>query len=418
MTLVRSSTLSNGLRIVTDQMDSVESVCVGVWVGTGSRAETADINGTAHFLEHMAFKGTTSRSALDIALEVEAVGGHFNAYTGREMTAYYMKVLRSDTGLAVDILSDILQNPTFIEAEFERERGVILQEIGQSLDTPDDIIFDYFQETAYPDQALGRPILGTADLIRDFKRRTCIDFMNSRYQAGNMVLVASGAVDHDALVAQAEKAFEGLTDNPAPANDAGIYRGGEFRRERDCEQVHLLLGFDGVAYGGPDHFDAHMLSTLLGDGMSSRLFQEVREKRGLVYSIYSFSSAFSDCGLFGIYAGTGENEVSELIPVVCDVLSALPDSLSEEEITRARAQLKSSLLMGLESTSGRADQLGAQMLAYGRTLSIEEIIAKIDNCTRESVAGLARRIFATTPTLAATGPLSKLESHDRLSARL
>ncbi|RED48640.1 M16 family metallopeptidase [Aestuariispira insulae] len=418
MTQVRTSTLSNGLRVITDRMDSVESVCIGVWVGTGSRAETAPINGTAHFLEHMAFKGTTRRSALDIAMEVEAVGGHFNAYTSRENTAYYMKVLRGDVGLAVDILGDILQNPSFIEAEFERERGVILQEIGQSLDTPDDIIFDYFQETAFPDQAIGRPILGTAPLIRDFQRQTLIDFMKARYQARNMVLVASGAVDHDMIVAQAEEAFANLTNDPVPEIDKGRYQGGDFRKERDCEQVHLLLGFDGVTYGGPDHFDAHMLSTLLGDGMSSRLFQEVREKRGLVYSIYSFSSAFSDCGLFGIYAGTGEEEVRELIPVVCDVLSSLPEDLTEEEISRARAQLKSSLLMGLESTSGRADQLGTQMLSYGRALSMDEIITKIDACTRDSVASLAGRLFRGTPTLAATGPLSHLESHDQLTARL
>lgn len=418
MTQARITRLSNGLRIITEEMASVESVCIGVWVGTGSRAETADVNGAAHYLEHMAFKGTTNRSALDIALEVEAVGGHFNAYTARENTAYYMKVLRGDVGLAVDILADILQNPTFEPDEFERERGVILQEIGQSLDTPDDIIYDYYQETAFPDQPMGRPILGTSELIRHFRRDSLIDFMSSRYQTGNMALIAAGAVDHDALVDMVEKSFTKIGDSDVPTVEPAQYRGGDFRRERDCEQVHLLMGFPGVPYGGPSHFDAHMLSMLLGGGMSSRLFQEVREKRGLVYSIYSHVSAFADCGLFGIYAGTGEKEVSELIPVVCDELSKLADDLNDEEIQRARAQLKSSLLMGLESTSNRCDQLGTQMLAYGRPWTTEEIIEKIDAVNKERLSALSREIFSQQPTLAATGPLNHLESFDSFRARL
>lgn len=417
MTDVRISTLENGLRVVTDSMASVESATVGVWVGTGCRAEEPAVNGAAHFLEHMAFKGTTSRNALDIALEVEAVGGSFNAYTARENTAYFMKVLRDDVGLATDILADILQHPTFDEEELQRERGVILQEIGQAHDTPDDIIYDYFQETAYPDQAMGRPILGTSDLVRNMPRDALIGFMKERYQAGNMILVATGAVDHDEIVARAQRDFGDLTNEALQPQEPARYQGGDFREERDCEQVHLKLGFESAAYGADDHFDFAVLSNILGGGMSSRLFQEVREKRGLVYSVFAYSSAFQDSGLFGIYAGTGPDEVPELMPVICDELTKLPDTIDGDELERARAQLKASLLMGMESTGNRADQLGNQMLVYGRPWSMEELIEKIDAVTETSLAKAAKKLIGGKPTLTAIGPLAKLESYDSLLAR-
>lgn len=417
MTQVRISTLENGLRVVTDSMASVESATVGVWVGTGCRAEAAEINGAAHFLEHMAFKGTTSRTALDIALEVEAVGGHFNAYTARENTAYFMKVLRNDVGLATDILADILQHPTFDPEELSRERGVILQEIGQAHDTPDDIIYDYFQETAYPDQAMGRPILGTSDLVRNMPRDALIGFMKERYQAGNMVFVATGAVDHDEIVERAQRDFGDLTNEALKPQEPARYAGGDFREERDCEQVHLKLGFPGVAYGADDHFDFAVLSNILGGGMSSRLFQEVREKRGLVYSVYAYASAFADAGLFGIYAGTGPDEVVELMPVICDELAKLPETIDGGEVERARAQLKASLLMGMESTGNRADQLGNQMLVYGRPWGMDELIEKIDAVTEDSLAAAAKKLIGGAPTLTAIGPLAKLESYDSLLAR-
>ncbi|WP_259782203.1 M16 family metallopeptidase [Aestuariispira ectoiniformans] len=414
---VRISTLDNGLRVVTDSMASVESATIGVWVGTGSRAEEPEVNGAAHFLEHMAFKGTTSRSALDIALEVEAVGGSFNAYTARENTAYFMKVLRNDVGLATDILADILQHPTFDEEELRRERGVILQEIGQAHDTPDDIIYDYFQETAYPDQAMGRPILGTSDLVRNMPRDALIGFMKERYQAGNMVLVAAGAVDHDEIVERATRDFADLSNADLNQQEPARYEGGDFRQNRESEQVHLKLGFESASYGADDQFDFAVLSNILGGGMSSRLFQEVREKRGLVYSIFAYASAFQDSGLFGIYAGTGPDEVPELLPIVCDELVKLPDTITGEELERARAQLKASLLMGMESTSNRADQLGNQMLVYGRPWSMEELIEKIDAVTEDSLAGAAKKLIASKPTLTAIGPLAKLESYDSLLAR-
>ncbi|MTI09236.1 M16 family metallopeptidase [Curvivirga aplysinae] len=418
MSNVQTSALSNGLRVVTAEMPFFASVSVGVWVGTGARAEEAAINGAAHYLEHMAFKGTTSRTARDIALEVENVGGYFNAYTARENTAYFLKVLKDNLPLAVDILSDILQNPIFDPEELERERGVIQQEIGQSLDTPDDIIYDYFQETAYPDQAMGRPILGTSHTVQQMSRDNLINFMDARYRPRNMVLVAAGAVSHAELLKLAEDHFGNQQDAATPIIENINYQGGDFRDDKESEQVHFKLGFNGVAYGSEDQFPATILSTLLGGGSSSRLFEEIREKRGLVYSVYSYSESFIDGGLFGIYAGTGAQEISELIPVLCDSLNDCRHSINADELERAKTQLKATILMGMESCDARANQLGTQLLTYNRFWTMEELSRKIEAVSIEEVQQVAAKIFSTTPTLAAIGPLSNLESYDQIRGRL
>jgi predicted Zn-dependent peptidase len=324
---VRVTTLENGMRVLTDVMASVETVSIGVWVDVGTRHEPAEINGVAHLLEHMAFKGTERRSALDIAEEIEAVGGHLNAYTSREHTAYYAKVLKEDTALAVDILADILQHSVFDPKELERERTVILQEIGQAIDTPDDIIFDLFQERAFPEQAMGRPVLGRAEIIRRIDRDTVASYMRRHYAAPGMLLAAAGNVDHDKLVAMARRAFSQLPLERVARHEPARYQGGDLREPRDLEQVHVVLGFTGFPYGDADYYAASVVSSALGGGMSSRLFQEIREKRGLVYSIYSFTHAYSDGGLFGVYAGTGEEEVEELMPVLCQEIVKLRDGL-------------------------------------------------------------------------------------------
>jgi predicted Zn-dependent peptidase len=412
------STLPNGMRIVTDRMDSVETAAIGVWVDVGTRNEPKEINGVAHLLEHMAFKGTARRSARAIAEEIESVGGHLNAYTSREHTAYYARVLKEDVPLAIDLLADILQHSVFDAEELKRERGVILQEIGQALDTPDDLIFDLFQECAYPDQGLGRPVLGQAEIIRKIKRKSIADYMTQHYGAARMVLSAAGAVEHDRIVALAAQSFGDLATRPAIEPEPARYVGGEIRDEKDLEQVHLVLGFPAVGYADPDYYAASVLSTLVGGGMSSRLFQEIREKRGLVYTVYSFGAAYGDSGTFGIYAGTGQDEAAELVPVLCDELVRTADTLTEEEIIRTRAQLKASLLMGLESSSSRAEHYANHMLVYGRPLSNAEIIGRIDAVDRDAVARCARRIFAGAPTLAALGPIGKIESFDRIAARL
>jgi predicted Zn-dependent peptidase len=418
MSGIRETRLANGLRIVTDPMDTVETVSLGVWVDAGTRHEPPAVNGVSHMLEHMAFKGTERRTARDIAEEMDAVGGHLNAYTARDHTAYYAKVLKEDTGLALDIIADILQHSTMDAEELAREQAVVVQEIAQAIDTPDDIIFDHFQATAYPDQSLGRPVLGTEELVKAMDRDVVLGYMRGHYSAPSMVVAGAGSIDHDALVAEAEKAFAALPDFQANTTDRAVYAGGSFREERDLEQVHVVLGYDGVSYTDPDYYAASVLSTVLGGGMSSRLFQEVREKRGLVYSIYSFTSSYDDGGLFGVYAGTGEDELAELVPVMCDEIVKIVDGVAPAELARARAQLKASILMSLESTSSRCEQLARQILIYGRPIPVAELVSRIEAVTDADLVRVARRLLAGTPTVAAIGPLSKLEGYDEVARRL
>lgn len=415
---VEVSTLSNGLRVATDRIDTVETASLGAWVGVGTRHEPAAVNGVAHMLEHMAFKGTKRRSAYAIAEEIEAVGGHLNAYTSRENTAFYARVLAEDVPLAVDIIGDILQASTFDQEELRRERAVVLQEIGQAADTPDDIIFDHFQETAYPGQALGRPVLGTSDIVGNFQRETLRDYMANHYGAQNMVVSAAGKVDHRQFVELVEAHFGALAAGAALDEEKADYHGGDYRETRDLEQVHFLLGFRAVDYHDPDYYTALLLSTLFGGGMSSRLFQEIREKRGLVYSIYSFASAYRDDGVFGVYAGTGQAEAAEMVPVICDELLKLCDGVAEEEVARAAAQLKASILMSRESSGSRCEQLAQQLLVYGRPVEAAEIVEKISAVDGAKIANLARRMISSSPTCAAMGPIGQVTSLDHIVSRL
>jgi predicted Zn-dependent peptidase len=415
---VMLSRLSNGMRVLTDRMESVETVSIGVWVDVGTRHEPAAINGVAHLLEHMAFKGTKRRSALDIAAEIEAVGGHVNAYTSREHTAYYAKVLKADVGLAVDILADILQHSSFDAGELERERAVVLQEIGQAQDTPDDIIFDLFQERAFPDQPMGQPVLGRTEIIKGIDRDSVAGYQKSTYAAPGMILVAAGNVAHDALVALAERAFNELGAHSAARTEAARYEGGEVRQERDLEQVHIVLGFPGFAFADRDYYAASVLSTAFGGGMSSRLFQEIREKRGLVYSIYSFSHSYSDGGLFGIYCGTGEDEAAELMPVLTEEIRKLAAGLTIAELQRARAQLKAGLLMSLEGTAARCEQQANHMLVFGRALDPAELVRYIDAVDEDAVIRVAKRLTSAAPTLTALGPIGRIENYQSLLEQL
>jgi predicted Zn-dependent peptidase len=414
---IRVTTLANGLRVITDRMDTVETVSVGAWVAVGTRHERADVNGVSHLLEHMAFKGTRRRNARAIAEEIEAVGGHLNAYTAREHTAYYAKVLKEDVPLAVDLIADILQHSVFDPEEMARERAVILQEINQAFDTPDDIVFDYFQETAYPNQALGRSVLGSAELVRDMPRDAVLTYMRDHYSAPNLIVAAAGRIDHDRLVDWIASAFDSLPPVQPIVGEPACYRGGDFRRERDLEQAHIVLGFEGVAYADPDFYAASVFSTLFGGGMSSRLFQEVREKRGLVYSIYSYLACYIDSGLFAIYAGTGAREIAELVPLVADEFMRVGEDASDLEVARARAQLKASILMSMESTSYRCEQAARHLLIFGRPLSIEEIVAAIDAVDTAAVRRVAKRLASGRPTLTALGPVAALETFDRVATR-
>jgi predicted Zn-dependent peptidase len=415
---VEITKLSNGLTVVTDPMPGLESAFVGVWVNTGGRNETRPVMGVSHMLEHMAFKGTDTRSARDIAEEIEAVGGYLNAYTSREQTAFHGRVLKADVPLAVDLLSDILIHPTFEQGELERERQVVLQELGQARDTPDDIVFDYMQAAIYPDQPMGWQILGEDETVSSFTREHLRDYMASNYRAGSMMLIASGAVDHASIVAAAQAKFAGLRPGTAPTPLQAVFGGGDVREVQDLEQAHLTYGFPGVSNSDPDFYVAQAYVTALGGGMSSRLFQEVREKRGLCYSVYAFSHSAADSGLVGIYAGTGENEAEEISAVIAGEMASLAMTASEQEVSRAKAQLRSGLLMGLERPSARAEMIAAQLFTFGKTVPLEELLGKLDAIDAAAVRRFGERVMATgSPAMAALGPISKVESHVRFAQR-
>jgi len=414
---VEITTLSNGLRVATDRMADLETAAVGVWVDVGARDEAADVNGISHMLEHMAFKGTERRSALQIAEEIEAVGGHLNAYTSREQTAYFARILKNDLPLAVDILADILQNSTFAEEELERERTVIIQEIGQTKDTPDDLVFEYFQEAAYPDQPLGRSILGTEELVSGFSRNTLQGHMDTHYRGPGMVLAAAGGIEHEALVELASQAFDSLPASASNQVNKASYQGGEYYEVRPLEQVHYLMGFEGLPYEDDDFYAAQILATVLGGGMSSRLFQEIRERRGLAYSVFAFSSSYVDSGNFGVYAGTAEGDVEELVPVLCDEITRAAVDINEEETSRARAQHKAGIMMGLEAAGARTEHMGRQLQVYGRVIPPAELVAEIDKVDAAALRRVVARIMKTPLTVAALGPINKLEGRQKTADR-
>ena len=415
---IEISILSNGLTVITDPMPQLESAALGVWVNCGGRNETKPVMGISHMLEHMAFKGTERRSARDIAEEMESVGGFLNAYTSREQTAFHARVLKSDVPLAMDVLADILTRPTFEQSELERERQVVLQEIGQARDTPDDIIFDHLQATIYQNQPLGWQILGEDDTVAAFTRENLRTYMQANYRAVGMTLVASGAVDHAKIVKLAEEKFAALNTGETPKPSTARWVGGDLRKTDDLEQAHLAFAFPGVSQTDPDIYTAQVYATALGGGMSSRLFQEVREKRGLCYSIYAFTQSANDTGFVGIYTGTGGTESGEIAPVIAGEMAALAEGATEAEIARAKAQLRSGLLMGLERPMNRAEQIAGQMFSYGRILSVEELTAKLDEVDTDAVRRFGSRLMnSPQPAIAALGPVSHLESYESFSAR-
>lgn len=411
------SKLSNGLTVVSDPMTQLESAAIGVWVNTGSRNELPAQMGVSHMLEHMAFKGTATRSARDIAEQIEAVGGVLNAYTSREQTAFHARILKDDVPLAMDIIGDILTNPSFEQAEVERERQVVLQELGQVRDTPDDIVFDHLQSAIYPDQPLGWPILGNEDTVNAFDRDMLKGYMASQYRADGMTLIASGAVDHASMVRLAEEKCGGFNIGTAAAPAPSRYAGGDFRDVQDLEQAHVAYAFPGLSNSDPDYFVAQIYATALGGGTSSRLFQEAREKRGLCYSIYAFSNGFQDNGFIGVYAGTGEAEAAEISAVIAGEMEAIAGNLTEAEVARARAQLKVSLLMGMERPGTRAEQIAGQLFALGKVQTAHEIVEQLNAIDAAAVKRYAARVMTGAPTIAAVGPIEKLETHKRFASR-
>jgi predicted Zn-dependent peptidase len=391
---VEVTTLKSGINVVTDTMPHLETASLGVWVASGSRDERLNEHGISHLLEHMAFKGTRRRSARQIAEEIEAVGGDLNAATSAETTAYYARVLRADVPLALDVLADILSDPTFDREELVREQSVIVQEIGAVADTPDDLIFEHLNAIAFPDQPLGRSILGTAKTVRSFHDGTLRDYLGRHYRAPDIVVAAAGAVDHAAVVADVEQRFASFTGPASPIAEPAKFGGGSHVEKRELEQVHIAMALPGVAVTDPTLYSLQAFTNILGGGMSSRLFQEARERRGLCYSIYSFHIPYSDTGMFGLYAGTDAADTSELMRVIVGEIAGTADTLSEPEIARSKAQMKAGLLMALESSGARIEQLARQMITRGRPMPLAELVEKVEAVTVETARAAGRALIA------------------------
>lgn len=398
------TTLPNGLRVVSHHMPHLETLSLGIWVATGARHESEPEHGISHFLEHMAFKGTARRTAQAIAEEIETIGGELNAATSLENTAYFARILKGDEGIALEILADILQNSLFDPGELEREREVILQEIAATRDSPDDIAYDLLQEAAFPDQPVGRPILGTIESVKSFDKPRLDAFLSHHYVPERMVVSAAGAIHHDFLVRHVEALFGALPRGLQRVPVRAHYAGGVRWYQRRFEQSHLLLGFEAPSYHAEDFFAAQVFSGLFGGGMSSRLFQEVRERRGLCYSIYSSAWSMADAGLFSIHAATGADMMTELSEVVVGELAAVARTgAGDAEVSRAKAQLKAGLLMGLESSSARAEQMARHLIAHDRVIPAEELIARVDNVDAADVRAFAARLAAGQPSIVVVG---------------
>jgi predicted Zn-dependent peptidase len=415
---VESTTLASGLRVVTDAMPGLETASLGVYFVAGSRHESAAEQGLSHLLEHMAFKGTARRDARAIAESLENVGGDLNAATSVENTAYYAKILREDCGLAMDVLADILTQSLFDAQELEREKQVILQEIAALQDSPEDLVFDLFNAAAFPDQPIGRAILGTAQGVKKFSRGAIQTYLDRHYTAKNCVIAAAGAVDHAAICASAETLFKNLPRHDPAALAPARYMGGEALVSKKLEQTQVVIGFSGLSYADPANYAAHIFANAVGGGMASPLFQEVREKRGLAYGVSAFHWSFLDAGLFGFEAGANAADVRELVAVGVDVLAEASEKLGETDMNRAKAQTKVALLTALENSSSRAEQIARQTMIFGRVLSQAEVIGKIDALTLDDVRATGAALLRTPPTVTILGATRKPMTAADVSARL
>jgi predicted Zn-dependent peptidase len=413
---VRISTLSNGVTVATETLTNVKTASVGIWVAAGSRHERDDEHGLSHLLEHMAFKGTTRRSARRIAEDIENVGGEINAATSTEFTNYSARVLAEDTGLAIDVLGDILTDSVFDPKELRREINVVLQEYASIEDSPDDVVNDAFMERAFAGQAIGRPILGRPETIRRFDPEGIRAFIAREYTPGRMVLAAAGAVEHERVVEAAEAALGALPAREAPACPIATYTGGEERLKRRLEQANVVLGLPGVSFRDPEYFPMHIFAHALGGGLTSRLWHEVRETRGLAYAIDAFHWPFSDCGLFGIGAGTADRDLAEVIEVSTATAREAAEGLEADELARAKAALKVSLLAALETPGGRIERAARQLLAWGRIIPPEETVAHVDAVTVDAVRAAGRQALSGPLTVAAIGPIRSLPPAAEIAA--
>jgi predicted Zn-dependent peptidase len=413
--VVRRTTLPGGLRVISEQIPSVRSVAFGIWAGVGSRDETPRLAGSSHFLEHLLFKGTKRRGALEIAAVMDAVGGEMNAFTSKEYTCYYARVLDADLPLAVDVVSDMVTSSLIATADVEAERGVILEEIAMHDDDPGDVVHDAFAAALYGDTPLGRPVLGTVESISEIPRTSIAGYYKRRYRTGNLVVAAAGNVDHAALVRLVRKAFgsAGLLEGDATFVPPRVGTGKVETLssinivDRPTEQAHVVIGGPGLHRGDPRRFAMGVLNGALGGGMSSRLFQEVREKRGLAYSVYSYTNQHADSGEYGVYAGCQPKRVDEVVQICREQLGLAADKgITAEELARGKGQLRGSLVLGLEDTGSRMSRLGKGELVHGDLMRVDEILAAIDAVTLDDVRAVASDVLTGPMTLAAIGPFA------------
>ena len=396
--------LANGFTIAAEPMAGVETISVGLHVDCGARHEEARINGLAHLFEHMVFKGAGGRNAREISETVENVGGYLNAYTSRDQTAFQARLLAENLDLGVELIADLVRKPHFDAGDLAREKDVVLQELGEARDLPDDIINDHFHMTAWPGQAFGRPVLGDENSIAAISVDDLHGWTRKYYRPQGMVLAAAGKLDVEQLVAMAEVRFGDMEPAPRPVPELAVYQGGVFVERRRLESAHILFGYEGVGYFDPDYYPLMLFSQAAGEGSSSRLFQSVREDRGLAYSVGSSVAAWRDTGMLTVYLATARREAQHAADLSRDILRGAAAAMTPAELARAKAQIRATILMTLESVQGRTDRLGFQTLVYGHPLDPAAIIAKLDACTLDQVRGVAARLLEGRETLATVGP--------------
>lgn len=409
--LINKYTCKNGVRIVLEEIPYVRSVAIGVWIGTGSRDEDSNNNGISHFLEHMFFKGTKNRSARDIAESFDSIGGQVNAFTSKEYTCYYAKVLDEHAKYAMEILADMFFNSTFDEEELKKEKNVVLEEIKMYEDTPDDIVHDLLSQASYGDHSLGYPILGTNETLLSFNGDDLREYMNDLYIPENIVISIAGNVD-EAFINEVENYFgEFTTTSKKTEYKKPVFYNKKISKKKETEQAHLCIGYDGLQIGDKDIYNLIVLNNVLGGSMSSRLFQDVREERGLAYSVFSYHSAFRDSGLLTIYGGTGSDQIDELFDTIQKSLNFLKEKgITEKELLNSKEQMKGSLMLSLESTNSRMSRNGKNELLLRRHRTLDEIIERISEVNIESVNTLGRQLFTDKYSLALISPSDELLS--------
>ncbi|MBT2682983.1 pitrilysin family protein [Bacillus sp. ISL-37] len=407
--MIKKYTCQNGVRIVLEQIPTVRSVAIGVWIGTGSRNENPENNGISHFLEHMFFKGTKTRSAREIAESFDSIGGQVNAFTSKEYTCYYAKVLDNHAQYALEVLADMFFNSTFDSEELNKEKNVVNEEIKMYEDTPDDIVHDLLSQAVYGDHPLGYPILGTEETLQSFTGEKLEQYMHDTYRPENVVISIAGNVP-ESFINNAEKFFGSYEASKEKLEyEKPAFHATQASRKKETEQAHLCLGFEGLQIGHSDVYSLIVLNNVLGGSMSSRLFQEVREQRGLAYSVFSYHSAYRDSGMVTIYGGTGANQLGVLYETVQDTLGKLrADGITEKELKNSKEQLKGSLMLSLESTNSRMSRNGKNELLLGRHRSLDEIVEQIDQVTKDSVDGMANKIFTDKYSVSLISPNGEL----------